>query len=387
MTNTNQTANIEKTKVFIFTDFDGTVTQRDGQATVFSPFYQSLLQGYREGMLLDYKHTPMLSEETVLSLFKKKFGEYNLFSDRSQPDFDMLMSPEAVSFFHNMLKIEGVTISIVTKNRKEYIQCLLKYHGFKDAEIAKINIMDSGLKNQDVTAHLEKHEQAQYIYVLDDSSEDYYNMMRAAIQKHYTAEQIKGHNEKPGQFKWAEYQKEIKQIYGLIGDQFDLSEQQQEFDNFLDSLDTSMPWLASGKAQYAKAADVLTTAKTNLKTAGDVFFNKQSPNAADFKQFQESCTVEIKKMHDELHQHRGIWFQINPIIRGILGVLATVVTVLAIVIVPLFLMIPGVRTMPRACINTFFSTPETKSGKMFNELVKEQFDENMVNITQKLIPQ
>lgn len=46
-------------KVIIFTDFDGTVTGKSGNETVFTEFYQSLLQGYKKDVEQDYKNTPM----------------------------------------------------------------------------------------------------------------------------------------------------------------------------------------------------------------------------------------------------------------------------------------------------------------------------------------
>jgi hypothetical protein len=105
--------------VQIYTDFDGTITAAVGRKAVFSAFFQSLLVGYKEGVEQDYKATPMKDPNEVQSLFEAKFGKYNEHFNHSQDDVELLMTPKAVVFFHEVLKSSNVKVSIVTKNRQD----------------------------------------------------------------------------------------------------------------------------------------------------------------------------------------------------------------------------------------------------------------------------
>ena len=130
--------------VHIYTDFDGTITAAEGSKAVFSPFFNSLLVGYKEGVEQDYKLTPMQASDVVQSLFEAKFGKYDEHFKQTQEDVELLMSPKAVAFFHEALKSSNVKVSIVTRNRHDYIEAMLRYQGFSEHEIAQFNIMDSG---------------------------------------------------------------------------------------------------------------------------------------------------------------------------------------------------------------------------------------------------
>lgn len=192
-------------KVIIYTDFDGTATGKPGNETVFTEFYQSLLQGYKRGTVQDdYKHTDMKEEKKLQKLFKNNF-------DKGQGNRDFLMSQDAVKFFHKMLQNNNVSINIVTKNRYEYIQALFKYQGFTDAEIGKLTILQSGKKYDDVYDHFnDKKENYDYVYILDDNKADLNDMIRAVTNTNYKGKQI-AVNLAPGKFKWGDYLKDINQ--------------------------------------------------------------------------------------------------------------------------------------------------------------------------------
>ena len=202
------------TKVVIYTDFDGTVTSREGNKAVFTPFYQSLLIGYEAGKVQDYKHTLMKSDEDVQKLFLEKFGIYNDQFDFNKPDADMLMAPSAIQFFHGLLNCDEVSINIVTKNRAEYIKALFKYQGFSDSEINKLNIMQSGNKfldvNRDLQQRTKRNQQPSFLYILDDFNADYSAMITAAQINSYREDQIKGFTNKPGTFAWETYLEEVR---------------------------------------------------------------------------------------------------------------------------------------------------------------------------------
>ncbi|HAU1652948.1 TPA: hypothetical protein JBJ28_05025 [Legionella pneumophila] len=201
-------------KVIIFTDFDGTVTGRSGNETVFTEFYQSLLQGYKKDVEQDYKNTPMKDPIEVQALFEAKFGKYNENFDHDQQDVDFLMRPEAVAFFHEVLKNDDVTVNIVTKNRAEYIKAVFKYQGFSDEEIEKLTILESGYKFNDVNSRLNHPtERANRVYILDDSPTDYAEMLRAVKGKGYNEEEIRGYRKNPGEFEWSQYIEDVREMF------------------------------------------------------------------------------------------------------------------------------------------------------------------------------
>jgi 2-hydroxy-3-keto-5-methylthiopentenyl-1-phosphate phosphatase len=201
-------AKAQMTDIIIYSDYDGTLTQRAGNDTVFSPFYQSLLEGYKPGVQQDYKTSPLKSEQEVKQLFIEKFGPYDKYFDYSKPDANMLITPEAVTFLHQVLENDNIHVRIVTKNRKDYIQAMLHYQGFTSEEIFKLEIFDSGLKfqsvNQDLLTQLWPKEQSE-VFVLDDSKADLEQMLFAVKWYGFQAEQIHQYNLMPGQFAWLDY--------------------------------------------------------------------------------------------------------------------------------------------------------------------------------------
>lgn len=200
--------------VSIYTDFDGTVTKKSGSRTVFTPFYQSLLIGYKEGFSQsEYKTIPMIEPGEVQSAFEAKFGRYDKHFNKSQAHVDLLMSSDAVTFFHETLKDDEVTINIVTRNRSDYIKALFKYQGFSDVEINKLTILESGYKFDDVNGHLKYlKDKATKLYILDDTLSDFNDMVRAAQVNGYKEDQIVKYNKMPGQFEWSKYQQDIREL-------------------------------------------------------------------------------------------------------------------------------------------------------------------------------
>ncbi|WP_419418572.1 hypothetical protein ACNVED_08375 [Legionella sp. D16C41] len=197
------------TKVVVYTDFDGTITRRQGSKTVFSPFYQSLLKSPTKQY-----HLPGLLKSTseVQELFMQKFGPVEQVDfSKNTNDEDILMDPEAVNFLHEILKESDVVVNIITRNRADYIQELLKYQGFSADEISRINIKDSGRKYDEVYNNLNKLDmRAEQIYIMDDDEKDYTNMLNATKDLEYEEQEIFAYKEPVGQFTWANYLKAIK---------------------------------------------------------------------------------------------------------------------------------------------------------------------------------
>ncbi|WP_133137373.1 hypothetical protein [Legionella rowbothamii] len=200
-------------KIIIFTDFDGTLSGREGGKTVFGLFYQSLLSGYVPGVQQDYRATPLKDSDAVQSLFETKFGPYKKDFNYDQPETDLLLSREAVEFLHNMLSNDDVSVQIITKNRKDYIRALLTYQGFNPDELNKLGIFDSVRKDMAVQGFLSKQtETLSAVYVLDDSLEDYNYMLRAVTSFGLADHQIQKYHKKSGCFEWSAYQQDIHRL-------------------------------------------------------------------------------------------------------------------------------------------------------------------------------
>lgn len=212
-----------QSEAILFTDFDGTITGQAGNATVYTEFYQSLLKGYVKGKKQDYKSTPMKSKEDVADLFVDKFGPYD--PEKDYKDTKFLMGSDEIRFFKAMLCNPYITVHVITKNRREYIEAVFRYQGFSRNEINRLHIVDRGSKDHAVEQGLSAPLKAgQLIYILDDDKDDHDLMAGAAKQKNTQGvAQIKTSNEKPGTFAWADYLKEIKKhlpsapiTYGLF---------------------------------------------------------------------------------------------------------------------------------------------------------------------------
>ncbi|KTC84983.1 hypothetical protein [Legionella brunensis] len=211
-------------KILIYTDFDGTVTAKRGGILVKSPFYQSLLQGYVKDNQQNYKYTPLkghptqeelergaaqpVSTDEIQNIFKETFGDPK--PDYTRPGAEILMTPQAVTFFKEVLNNPDITIKIVTRNRGDYIRELFTYQGFTPEEISRLTIFDSKAKYFAITDDLkDKPNDISHFYVLDDDESDYNAMLKALRDSGYQPTQISGKREEPGNFKWLDYLKDI----------------------------------------------------------------------------------------------------------------------------------------------------------------------------------
>ncbi len=200
------------TKVIILSDFDGTATKTVGSRLVFTPFYKSLL--VNEGMVNEeYEYlAKMKSPEERMALFEKEFV------DGSHP---FLICPEAVNFYHEVLKQESVKLVFITKNQKDYIQTMLAFQGFTEEELAKTAIsmpfrQDGALVNKGAAtiSILECYGKfAELVLILDDDAVDCRIMSSTAGIYFRNLEkkvQIDVHHEAVGHFKWKNYQECIE---------------------------------------------------------------------------------------------------------------------------------------------------------------------------------
>lgn len=113
--------------------------------------------------------------------------------------------------------------------------------------------------------------------------------------------------------------------------------------------------------KYKTAIGKLRALEHSLLIAGRAFFTAPVTHVS-YEKFNTACNTAIANVEVELSSHRGIWYQINPIIRGILGVLAALTLIPALMV---------------SCITkegyrgTFFSKPETKTAVKFGAISAE----------------
>lgn len=216
------------TRIIIFTDFDGTLTTKPGLPTVESPFYKSL---FVNGLTKpgEYITGELKKSEEIQKLFKEKFK-----SDE-QTDTEMLITPEAIVFFRNMLQLPDVAIYIVTKNRADYIRELLTYQGFSEKELACIKIYDSCYKGKDVSTILASQTpRADFLFFMEDSEADCKLMVNGAKSKQYSDNQMTQYVNKPGKFEWEEYQTVIK---GKLNDKNETLQNYSNLNFFKDQIE------------------------------------------------------------------------------------------------------------------------------------------------------
>ncbi|WP_367607857.1 hypothetical protein [Legionella sp. W05-934-2] len=161
--------------IYILSDFDGTITPTEGKQVVSSGFYKTLL---KQGGAINYALDQLV--DNVGDKFTQEFGEYWPNPDYKGHYGHILIPENAVTVLHQLLSNKDIYFRILTRNRPDYIQALLKYQGFSKEEIAKINIEHG---NKSHTAKLERiiPPSKQYasdvnVFALDDSLDDLYAM-------------------------------------------------------------------------------------------------------------------------------------------------------------------------------------------------------------------
>lgn len=98
-------------------------------------------------------------------------------------------------------------------------------------------------------------------------------------------------------------------------------------------------------------------------SAGKYFFSSPTPEI--FKYFTQQTKCAISEAEKSFSEHRGVWHKLHPILRGILGVLAT------LSLIPALIVAVGTK---QGYVNTFFATPKTETMQQF-ESVKKKYEE------------
>lgn len=144
----------------------------------------------------------------------------------------------------------------------------------------------------------------------------------------------------------------------------DLAKQEKEFNTLVRQLNDIAARLAKKHSSkvYADASRIALLLSQELQLAGETFF--AAPDAESFKAFKASCqSIFASKEAQALKEHRDVWFQIHPVFRGILGVLAVFTIIPALIVT---------ATSKHGYMGTFFTTPETTSGQELSKLALKQ---------------
>lgn len=203
------------TNVVICSDFDGTATGIAGGELVHTERYRTLLTDPSERRRYNDPSNSIRSD--VQRVLLERFGPYTEpFACYQRPDSDMLISKEAVAFYHVALASPNSDLIIVTKNRDDYVKALFEYHGFTPEEMGKLKIRSQHTSEKagtliSATDGTDKKPievgPGTRVYVFDDNEHDYRSML-GAFQ--LTGATIQGHRAEPGTFEWAKYRDDLE---------------------------------------------------------------------------------------------------------------------------------------------------------------------------------
>lgn len=197
-------------KAQLCTDFDGTLTGLSGQQTFDTWFFKNRV--FKSGGHLGSKYDTGACEDHSVLVARIKEEIEDIEKGQREGKEDIRMLPGAIDFLRNMLK-QNSEVTIVSRNRTEYIQAMLEASGLTPDEVNKITIKDrrdlrlnyEGDKGNAV-AELEGTKTGVRI-VCDDDGKDYHSMTNALQGANKT---VVGFNEGTGQFKWNEISQQVQ---------------------------------------------------------------------------------------------------------------------------------------------------------------------------------
>lgn len=116
-------------------------------------------------------------------------------------------------------------------------------------------------------------------------------------------------------------------------------------------------------AQYKPVATAVSDLHLQLLGEMGQFFT--NPTALQFQQCHARCVDLIRIAAGECAQHRG-WHRVSPILRGILGILAAIAVIPALIV--------HVKSQ-HGYVQTFFSTPSTVTSEKITAITKKYFEQ------------
>ncbi|MFA6303293.1 MAG: hypothetical protein WC627_09215 [Legionella sp.] len=134
-----------------------------------------------------------------------------------------------------------------------------------------------------------------------------------------------------------------------------------KYAEFLGQLDDFKQYVdAKAKAhdRYKTLNTKIGSLVSDLKTIGNNFFDKPA-TAKSFNDFVKAVTSALTSAEQECKNHRG-WHKLHPIIKGFVGLLATISGFPALYIYA--------KSGWQGYVNTFFKTPDTATSVKFKTL-------------------
>ncbi|MBA3535549.1 MAG: hypothetical protein H0T84_02900 [Tatlockia sp.] len=150
----------------------------------------------------------------------------------------------------------------------------------------------------------------------------------------------------------------------------ELNSHKVELNNLINKLQfkhSELEKKGSNNVDYQKLAENVDDLHITLKAQMKFF---EDPSASKFQNFHKTCMNEINDLIKNSQHHRG-WHQINPIIRAIVGVLAAITVVPALVVM---------LKSKSGFFQTFFATSKPDTMQIAEEL-KSKIEEidNKIN--------
>jgi hypothetical protein len=157
----------------------------------------------------------------------------------------------------------------------------------------------------------------------------------------------------------------VKQVKSLIGTSYLESAEENTFDECKQQYDRLVQVIykknqelidkgteshPSYDPSYVKAKAAALTLNEKLIDLASRFFSKPTPET--FTAFRAQCFTAISNAEIVLKEHRGTWQQLHPLIKGIIGVLATLSVIPALCVS---------LCTKQGYVMTFFERPKTDS--------------------------
>ncbi|CZG25222.1 Dot/Icm T4SS effector Lem4/SmdA [Legionella pneumophila] len=206
--------NESRVKNIVYLDFDGTITGAHGREVISSPLCEAL---------------------SNKATFDERMCHKN---EYDASDNKVKITENAKKFLQDVNKLHPqVKIVIISRNHENYIKALLE---FENIDHRNITIYPRGVGNKigpgedkykAVVSHEKKPECLPGFRLICDDDEIDGEEMYNGLKHTGRSQLVKYHNEKPGQFKWGEYFKEIltncdiaikEYLNGKIGSRFHL---------------------------------------------------------------------------------------------------------------------------------------------------------------------
>jgi len=179
--------------------------------------------------------------------------------------------------------------------------------------------------------------------------------------------------------KWE--QRIIQGKLGILGKE--LVNNQEEFNNLLTGLSVKTNALiakgtkgsSSYNPNYEEAATYARILNATLSEAGKTFFSKEITQET-FAAFQETCKTAIDQAESKFSKHRSTWVEVNPFLKGVLGVLS----ILALCIPAIIVFFKSEQGFSA----TFFQSRTTDAAEKLEKFSQNVGDKVLKNIDAQL---